>query len=605
MQSPMRRFLLPFLAATVLSSSLAAGSAPVITVLTVNGVSCGQVFNLQGGEVFYDGHASAPYYAPVSFAVPFPPSGALLDQFNGIAMGKVSTLVLAEVPVGSAQAIHAFEVKVAALCEVHFHAVTASARGWKEVTFVYQGQSAGAVEYPPVGTAALAKEGTTNLGYRLEVQGMDPCEVTAIDAFMIEQPGLQQSIQRGTALPSGAGGATAISPHLVLTVPRGNTDGFANWMQSQHHQEKKNATLTVTRGGQTIAVLQLKNLCLFGLSAVPNAGLAPVQMKAEFLCEGIQLGASGVASTGAGAPAVKGVQPPAGQGEFGKTYSMRRGEPLYFTLRSAAYAVAPVSIGENWFATAAAEKLLVLHFDIENPGPADRLVRFDSLRISAIDTAQVEHPQKGLWGLEGRNEPAAFPLASGKKVSLFAVVTVPAKGEPPTILVRSNRDNDGPDLPYEVHGHVPALPAPYADPTDPTGATALPEVPAAQGVAYPCDNFAVTVEKSAFTTAAIGEAKPNEGDRFLVFTLLVKNQTPVEHLLRFDMLQPVLTSKAGERLPYKGMVLENADRPVAQLVGPGAQMPVRIFFAVPKDATLQQLLLQEQKSRRYLYPVTG
>ena len=260
-------------------------------------------------------------------------------------------------------------------------------------------------------------------------------------------------------------------------------------------------------------------------------------------------------------------------------------------------------MGKQCFTANADEKLLVLHFTVQNPGQTERLVRYDSLRISAIDDMNISRLQKQAWGLEKTNELVAFTLAPNQETSLFCVIGVPAKGEPRNILVKSNRDNDGPDLSYEVNGHVPALLSPFVDKSDPVGATALEEVAAKQGVSYPCDYFAVKVENMAYTTAPLTEIRLNKGDRFLVCTLLAKNHTPVEHMLRYDLIQPILTTDEGERMIYKGMLLENTDRAVAQMILPGDEMRVRIFFLVAKDAAPKRLMIQERKSRRYLYEV--
>lgn len=447
--------------------------------------------------------------------------------------------------------------------------------------------------------------------FRLEIEGLDCTRVNKIDSFTVKQTAVTDDI--GDARDYAKVPGKIEFPNLKITLAESTAESWKQWHDSfvikgnnDEDAERDGSLIFLSPDRQReLARINFKNLGIFKLQpdkAEANADQIQ-RVTAELYCEKMDFDMSGMGAQSAAPPAEDEVLPPSGKGEWGKTYRMRQYQPLHFTLNSANYSVEPVTIGGKCFTVNGDEKLLVLHFKVKNPGKTKCTARYDMLPIAAIDGAKVSRPQRQAWGVEETGELAAFDLEPNQEVSLFNVIAVPAKGEPVTILVKSNRDNDGPELPYDVAGHVPALPAPFADPSDPTGATALQEIAAKRGAAYPCCFFSIKVEDMGFVTTQLGETRLAEGERYFVCGLRAKNMTPDEHLLRHDMLQPVLVTEARERMTYKGMLHEDNDRPVAQPLRPGEEMPVRLYFVVPKGAAPAELMIQEPKSRRYLYKV--
>jgi hypothetical protein len=218
----------------------------------------------------------------------------------------------------------------------------------------------------------------------------------------------------------------------------------------------------------------------------------------------------------------------------------------------------------------------------------------------------ANHPGYGEWGVAGSLQRVNMELMPSQELEMYTVLTVPARGEIPKLLIRSRVDSDGPDLPFDLRGKVTALPAPFADPADSTGATARERVPAQFGTAYPCNRFSVTVEKVESVAAALDAGEPARGSRFLVFSLLMRNQTPVENSLRADRIRPELTStEEGQVFPYRGMLLATTNSQLNQPIGPGQEMHVRIYFTVPESSTPKTLAITEGTSRTYGFPVPG
>ena len=111
------------------------------------------------------------------------------------------------------------------------------------------------------------------------------------------------------------------------------------------------------------------------------------------------------------------------------------------------------------------------------------------------------------------------------------------------------------------------------------------------------------IEKYEYTTSALGDATPGEGGRFLLVTMLMKNESPAEQFARWDLVSPVLTSTDGEALTYADVFLATGNRPFAQAVKGLAEVRVRMLFQVPKDVTPKTLALKEGESRTYEFAV--
>lgn len=289
-------------------------------------------------------------------------------------------------------------------------------------------------------------------------------------------------------------------------------------------------------------------------------------------------------------------------GELGKLYSLRKGNPLYFTLLSAEYTTEQVNIGERTYMPTASEKLLVLHFTVQNPQKTDLFVRFDSLRLMAVDAMDVNHAAAD-WGDEDSKGKLGIALKPAQKIKAYTVITVPAKGQIPKLMVQSSIDNDGPVLRYDLRDKVTLLKAPIADPADATGATALEIVTAAAKEKYPCGPFDMTLEQFTTTTETVDGVAPKKGESYLLATLRLKNDTPVPQNLRFDTFKPVLVSTDGEILRYGNMLFATTDRRVSQPVNPGDEMTIRLYFTIPKDVKPGTLTIRRGDGTTYKYQV--
>lgn len=295
---------------------------------------------------------------------------------------------------------------------------------------------------------------------------------------------------------------------------------------------------------------------------------------------------------------------PGEKGKFGTVYTLRKNDPLYFSLKSAEYSVSQVVIGDELYAPKVDEKLIVLHFTIQNPQKDKEVfVRWDTLKFQAFDSKNVTHDEIGNWGDTASKQRVEISLKPAQTIEAYTAIPVPADGEMPKLMIQPNENTNDPVIRYDLLGIVAPLKAPFADPADKTGATALKKVPAQLNIAYPYNKYNITVEKYEYTTAALEDDAPEEGGRFFIATLKVKNVSPNHETLRWDSFTPVLTDNDGVELEYKTMLAATQNRQFEQPINGGQEFRVRVYFAVPKGMSPKTLTITEDPSRSYVYAI--
>jgi hypothetical protein len=295
-------------------------------------------------------------------------------------------------------------------------------------------------------------------------------------------------------------------------------------------------------------------------------------------------------------------QLPGENGQLGAVYTLVKSTPLYFSLKSAEYTVTPVRIGDTLYAPKANEKLLVAHFTVQNPAKTEQFVRWDSLKLTAVDAMNVNRECVG-WGDEENKNSFAMSMKPAQTTKLYAVIIVPAKGVVPKLMVMPPVDGDGGVLRYDLRDKVTRLAEPFADPADKTGATALETVTGKLNTAYPYGNYDVTVEQFSTTKEKLGDIEPEEEGQLFIATVVMKNRNPRDTFTRWDSLLPVLTSTDGDEISYQNMLLATGNRPFAQEIKSGNEVRVRLVFNLPKDITPKTLAIQENESRTFTFEV--
>jgi hypothetical protein len=146
-------------------------------------------------------------------------------------------------------------------------------------------------------------------------------------------------------------------------------------------------------------------------------------------------------------------------------------------------------------------------------------------------------------------------------------------------------------------GRVTALPAPFADPTDASGATARLLVPAEARVFYPMGFFdtrldSVAVDAGRFTA---------------IFT--IKNRSTLRQSFDHGTFLPVVHDTAGDKIEWDDAIYHaTKPGPAATEIEAGAEYKIRFRFSLAEGITPKTFALSEhfggKKTRAYVFAFT-
>lgn len=307
--------------------------------------------------------------------------------------------------------------------------------------------------------------------------------------------------------------------------------------------------------------------------------------------------AKAATSKPAAKPAAKGTtQLAGGWGEIGKEYTVGKECPVNIVLKSAEYTVGQVRIGNEYYYPNAEQKLLVVHYTLRNPQKNEIGVYWDTLSFTAVDSTNANHEYIQNIGLEINNLSMDCQVKPAQKMDAYAIIPVPAKGSIPKLIVKASDDQV---VRYDLKDKVKRLEAPYADPADKTGYTALVQVPGKAGDYYPVGTCDIKFEQAAYKDGAIGDRELEEGNRFLEVFVTVKNQSPIEYDLYWDALMPTVRTTDGDDVEWtQDMLYAKRNDSVETKLKTGQELKVRYYYQVPEDVELKSFLLQQGEDGR-------
>ncbi|HEY3266517.1 MAG TPA: hypothetical protein VGM37_06300 [Armatimonadota bacterium] len=288
----------------------------------------------------------------------------------------------------------------------------------------------------------------------------------------------------------------------------------------------------------------------------------------------------------------------------GQEYTLGKSSPLNFQLDSVEYSADRLRIGDNDYLPAADEKHLVIHFTLHNPQPRERLVRFDTLRYTAVDNLNTNHEARQHTGEKATLGELNMRLKPGQKVAAYTFIAVPAAVSVPKLIVTSS---DNLVLRYDLNGKIRPLSGPAVSPDDTSGATALGEVPARYGVSYEMGAFDVVAVGAAHSAAPIGNQRLRDEARNLIVSLRVKNASKRPQVLRSDTLRVKMVDADGATVAWRSNLLTNSrDVDFNSRLDPGQEVSVRTYATVAKDQTVKTVSLTVGAgNRQFVYDLTA
>lgn len=297
-----------------------------------------------------------------------------------------------------------------------------------------------------------------------------------------------------------------------------------------------------------------------------------------------------------------------GEGALGKTYSLGKTDnALNFTLRSAEYSLAPVTVGTSVYSARAGEKLLVLRYTVQNPQKREVSVSYSAFKITAIDARDVNHVFDNFVAREGGSDIYSSSLKPAQKIDLYLAFAVPAAGQVPKLIVE--RGDSSPVLRYDLRGKVKGFAAPFADPADASGAGVPAEIAAKPGAVYPMGSLGVRFEGAAYSTDKFEGRAPDSGKRYLVGTFTVRNllgstAQPVRY--SYSNFKVTLRDAEDGKQSFGGYLIKpSRDEHADGTLNAGEEAKFRVYFLLPGDLAAKSISIAEGESHAYAFDVSG
>jgi hypothetical protein len=295
--------------------------------------------------------------------------------------------------------------------------------------------------------------------------------------------------------------------------------------------------------------------------------------------------------------------------ELGKSYTLGKNYPLNFLLRSVEYSVTRVTVGTEVYAPNADQKLLILHFTVQNPLKQDQVFSYGDFRFTAVDSKDISYIFDSYVAREGTSELLDLNLKPTQKIDVVAVWAIPAVGSVPKLIVQRGEELSAPVLRFDLRNKIKPLVAPFVDANDASGSSALNEVPAKIGVYYPLKIFDVKLESIGFTGNAMYQTMPSEGKRYLVASFAIKNGTGASTApspYSSSAFGFILKDSDSEKTEFTGYLIKMTRDEIAEgSLKSGEEYRFKVYFEVGQSTTGQILYVSDRNSRVYAIDISS
>ena len=300
------------------------------------------------------------------------------------------------------------------------------------------------------------------------------------------------------------------------------------------------------------------------------------------------------------APVARAVDEMPGQwGELGKNYTTTgRAHKLLFRVTSLEYRVAPLSIGDTTYAPKADEKLLVVHFVLQNAETTAYTVGWNALTMNAIDANEATCKGVSAMGAEADGKSVNIELKPAQKIEVYRIIRVAAAGPAKKLIIFRDQP---PVVRYDLLEKCKPTPLPkeLADPADATGSTPAQPLTAKIGQKMPLGEFGLTVDSWQAGAATFDGKAPKAGRQWVYVTATATNLTTIEERFQSSTVKPRLISGEDQIKAKTLLVATESDQVLAgPMVQPGASRTFRYVFDAPATLTTPRLELEWQSSNR-------
>jgi hypothetical protein len=246
------------------------------------------------------------------------------------------------------------------------------------------------------------------------------------------------------------------------------------------------------------------------------------------------------------------------------------------------------------------ERLLVLHYAIQNPGTGDRFFFGQSFAFTVVSPDDENYLCDGAAanGLTGyhpdRRERLSMQLKPAQKVRAMTVVQIHPKGPVNKLIVQ--RGKGTPVLRYDLKEKVKPMTGAFAA----SGGMDILDVGKANlTVPYDHGVWDVTVESMVDVPAAIGSYELDAGEKWIVLTVSLTNAGFSPAPLHSSIMIGRFYDADGSELPQSVIMLKNSTPDSFNgTIDPGTTVKVRMLYKAPLLAKGRNVIFKEGTSYR-------
>ena len=302
-----------------------------------------------------------------------------------------------------------------------------------------------------------------------------------------------------------------------------------------------------------------------------------------------------------GTPPAPQASAPAAPLALGTPHDIGTRTPMRFTLDRLSYALgwtqhyrSPGTVADS------TQKMVVIHFKLENTGNADLPFRDGTLKYQAIDEQGIVHERNTHMHVRAAGLTTAVEggvqrvdgtvLKPGQPVALYTAIVVP-KRQRITRFVVATRERDAQELVFDVGGKITPLPAGFHD-----GSPELvrEEIEAAPGQFLAGTSLDIQVDRMETTTdAERGTRTLRDSTQWVLVGMTIRNRSIVKQSISVGNFRETrLVDSTGElHVPVLTLHPTRPEqwRPVIE---PGETKSFILSFAIPETASPDRLRLR-------------
>jgi len=448
-------------------------------------------------------------------------------------------------------------------------------------------------------------------GFLLEIDGLDCTRVKKIDSFDVTR-----------ATPVGINSGNILTPdkltfsNLKLTIAKSGSQTWKNWVNDYlinghgDSKYKKNGRLILLPAGvsrdKAPVYIEFSGLgiCNYENSPLSRGSEQTESIEVELFCDSMEFffntpppaaSSTPVASPEPSTSSTAGgnvttetstAQKPTDECQIGKTYSIGTLDPLNLTVNSVEYSAERTKIGGKYDWTGSDEKLVTMHYTLQNPSASDIRVGTVSIDWTLVDSNSVNYDLDGYVSVEGTGDTLDQSLSSGQSVKCLACFRIPAKGQATRLSAAAHGEKVG-TAGYNLDGKVGALTARYADPGDPSGSTRRDVETGKIGEFYQVRDYDIKVDSLELSTKPILDWELPQDQAFLLMTVEYKNFSDGSSMLSGNNIEVV--DQDGEVYYTKSTLALATSRIISPSPEPEATAKFRLAFRVPKNVKLRSI----------------